>query len=192
MTSRIICVHKEKDHRHVTLTFRFVTVTQLFDDSDTRPLPEKEVTELAEETMSGYVDEFFLKEPMDLVIELPDSELPPDTEALIPDAVRRHFTLLIPGLDHDLQLVKRSGLESAIIALVNAILGIFFIYYFSKGGIVQTWYTIVIGFILIIANWASFWATYEIFFYDYRSLLLKRRNYRKIISSPIRVRRYSQ
>lgn len=175
----------------MTLTFRFFALSQLFDDTDPRSLPEKELSELAEETISGYVDEYYLKEPMELVIELPEKELPDNAGALVPEAIKRHFSLIIPRLIHDMRLVKRQGMESAVIAVVNAIVALFFIYLYTTGLIIQAWYTVMIGFIIIIANWAAMWATYEIFFYDYRSLALKKRNYKKIIKSPVTIRSYT-
>lgn len=178
-------MQKDKKHRHVTLTFRFISLTQLFDESDTRPLLEREISEHAEEILSGYVDEYYLKEPMDLVIELPEKEIPPDAYLIIPATIKRHFTLLLPELDHKKKLVKRSGIESGMIALLNAVLATIFVYLFSVNLVTETWYTVMIGFILVIANWASFWATYEIFFYDYRDVIKKVRNYKKIIKSPL-------
>jgi hypothetical protein len=43
----------------------------------------------------------------------------------------------------------------------------------------------------MIANWVTFWATIELFIYDYRNLYRKIRIYRKISRIPITVRGYA-
>jgi hypothetical protein len=44
------------------------------------------------------------------------------------------------------------------------------------------------GFILMIANWVTFWATIELFIYDYRDQKRKIKIYHKISRIPITIR----
>jgi uncharacterized membrane protein len=47
---------------------------------------------------------------------------------------------------------------------------------------------IFLALLLVIANWVTFWATIELFIYDYRNLYRKIRIYRKISRIPVTVR----
>jgi hypothetical protein len=187
---RIINVHKTERDRNVTITFGFSAPDQLFDDADPHPLPDKELTELAEDTFFGYVDEYHPKKPLEIVVEMPKNDLP-GMETLIPTAIQHHFSRRVTGLEHEMRLFKNEGTYSTIITIITAIIGMSFIVLYRTGNITETWYTFVIAFMLLIANWATMWHTIEMYLYDYRNLRRKIQLYRKIAGIPISVRMYS-
>ncbi len=51
-----IVVKKEEQDKTVQITFRFKSLEQFFDEDDPNPLPDKELTEEAEDAISGHLD----------------------------------------------------------------------------------------------------------------------------------------
>ena len=201
---RIIEVKKQEQNGTITISFRFNAKNQLFDETDPRPLPDTELTEEAEAALFSYVDEFVPKKSLELVIDLPGNELLPSTETLIPQAIQRHFALRIPDLKHELKLTRQEGTISFLLMLITMIAGILFVLLelptiltlsasFAQTNSVppEAYFIIFIAFILMIANWVTFWATLELFMYDYRDLHRKIRIYKKITRIPIIARGYT-
>ncbi len=188
----------------VTISFGFNAKNQLFDETDPRPLPNTELTEEAEETIFGYADEFVPKKPLEICIDLPKAGLPSDMVTLIPQAIQRHFARRIPDLEHNLKLTRREGIYSLILMILTMTAGILFVILglstffalqdiFAETGSIPpvTYFIIFIAFILLISNWVTFWATIELFIYDYRDLRRKIRIYKKITRIPIFVKGYA-
>lgn len=185
---RIINVNKMEQGENATITFGFYNLDQIFDEADPRPLPEKEISEIAEDTLVGYMDEYPPRKPLDLVIELPQKDLTTGAEKLIPDAIHHHFSRRLPVVEHDMRLFMRDGMFSGIITVINLIAAAIFIYLYTAEIITPTAPVVILGFILMISNWATFWHTIEMFLYDYRDLKRKIKIYRKISTIPILIR----
>ena len=186
-----IVVKKEEQDKTVQITFRFKSLEQFFDEDDPNPLPDKELTEEAEDAISGHLDEYRVSKPARLVIELPGKDL---TDGIIPhiaESIRHHFGFRQDDLTHDLKIALREGIYSLILMLVNIGLLLLFIAYVGVSEIPpQSLKAGIILAFLTIMNWATIWDTYEHFLYDYRNLARKRRIYRKITTIPIAVNSY--
>ena len=188
---RIVDISQTNGDKNPIVTFRFFSKNQLFDDSYSCPIQENELSELAEDILFEYVDEYVPSKHIELIVEIPEKDFQPGTEEEVSRAISTHFARRLPGINHDIRLVKREAVYSSAITGVNMILGITLITLYEMGMIVETWYTLVIAFIILILNWASLWDTLEMFLYDYRNIFRKRRIYRKISRIPVSVRRYS-
>jgi hypothetical protein len=177
--------------REVAIGIRFKALSQFLDADDPTPLPDQELTEFAEETIAGYVDEYRPKHPVKLMLEVPGKELPTGGEVLIPEAVKNHFSFRLPDLEHELILSRREGFYSFIIATFNAMLAvIFFTAYYDEYVAGNLIFVLLIGLITVL-NWVTIWDTYEYFMYDYRNLSRKRKIYQKITRIPVTVAGYS-
>jgi hypothetical protein len=188
---RDIEVSRKEENGRVTLTFRFKSIGQLIDPDDPSSLPDTELTELAKETIAGYIDEYRVKKPMSLVISLPAGEIQADGSRLIPEAIRRNFAFHIQDIMHDLVLSRREGIYSLVIAIGNAFVAILFLYLVSSAEIpLESFPTVLIAGFITILNWVTIWDTYEHFVFDYRDLLRKRRLYEKLSRIPISVKEY--
>jgi hypothetical protein len=195
---RIIDVDRTTQNGTVTLHFSFKSKHQLFDETDERPLPLTELTELAEDTIFSYADGYFVKKPLTLEIVLPENEIAPDEGELAVKAVRRHFSQRVPDLQHELKLIRREGLYSLLLMIGTATAGAVFIILSINTLIAISsepenlspsfFGVIFLALLLIIANWVTFWATIELFIYDYRNLYRKIRIYRKISRIPVTFR----
>ena len=185
---RRISVVETEENGVVTLTIRFKSPDQLFDREDPSDLPDKELTERAEDAISGYMDEFPLRRPIRLVIELPAGAFTEKATTLIPEAVRRHFSNRSMDLDHDLLISRREGMYSALLMITNIIIAVVFVC--LEFGNLGTIPGLLLGGLITILNWVTIWDTYEHFVYDYRYLARKKRIFEKIIRMPIEVREY--
>jgi hypothetical protein len=188
---RKIVVGREEGGGTVVLTFRFKGLGQLLDEGDPTPLPRKELTEEAEEALAGYLDEYPVRKPARLVLELPEGDFAGLSPSLLVESVRHHFGFRVEDLGHELKLQWREGRYSLVLALANLALLLLYVYYVTINAIpVESPNVVLILGLLTILNWATIWDTYEHFFYNYRNLARKRRLYRKITRIPVEIRRY--
>ena len=190
-TMKKIVVKKEEQGGTVLFTFRFKALGQLFDEGDPTPLPEKELTEEAEDVIAGHLDEYRVSKPANLVIELPEKDITDVSSLLITQGVHNHFRFRYDDLSHDMKIHLREGIYSIILLLVNIAILIAFTFYAAKNEIPLDVIsiTIIIGFITIM-NWVTVWHTYEHFMYDYRNLARKRWIFEKITKIPVTIKGY--
>jgi hypothetical protein len=188
---RKIVVKKEEQGGTVLFTFRFKALGQLFDEGDSTPLPEKELTEEAEDALAGHLDEYKVSKPANLVIELPEKDITDVSPALITEGVHNHFRFRYDDVSHDMKIHLREGIYSIILLLVNVAILIVTAIYAAKNEIPLDVIsiTIIIGFITIM-NWVTVWHTYEHFMYDYRNLARKRWIFEKLTKIPVEIRGY--
>jgi hypothetical protein len=199
---RIVEIGRKVENGRVTLHFRFGSIKHLFDSEDQRPPPATELSESAEDALFGYADEYFASKPLGFEIGLPENELSSEKGEMVAGAVRRHFSRRVPDLEHERILIRREGFYSLLLMIGTFLVAGLFIT-LSLPTLLglssltpetvtpQVVLTILTGFIIMIANWVTFWATIEIFIYDYRNLYRKIRIYRKISRSPVTVRGYA-
>jgi hypothetical protein len=183
---REIAVKRSESNGTVGLELEFKALDQLLDPEDPSPLPERELTELAEETIAGYVDEFIVKRPVVLTVALPRDTATPEVLARIPDTIRRHFSFRLNDLDHEKRLSLSEGEISIILAGFNAAVAILFLFFLDLD--FENPVVLLLGGLITILNWVTIWHTYEYFVYEYRSLRRKRRIYNKIAGMEIRAR----
>jgi hypothetical protein len=186
-----IVVTKEEQGGTVLFTFRFKALGQLFDEGDPNPLPEKELTEEAEDVIAGHLDEYRVSKPANLVIELPEKDITDVSPALITQGVHNHFRFRYDDLSHDMKIHLREGIYSIILLLVNIAILVALVYFATKNEIPLDAVTtaLIVGFITIM-NWVTVWHTYEHFMYDYRNLARKRWLFEKITKIPVTIKGY--
>ena len=188
---RKIVVKKEEQGGTVLCTFRFKALGQLFDEGDSTPLPEKELTEEAEDALAGHLDEYKVSKPANLVIELPEKDITDVSPALISEGVHNHFRFRYDDVTHEMKIHMREGIYSIILLLVNVAILLLFAYYAAKNEIPveAIIVAIIIGFITIM-NWVTVWHTYEHFMYDYRNLARKRWIFEKLTKISVTIKGY--
>jgi hypothetical protein len=186
-----IVVKKEEQGGTVLFTFRFKALGQLFDEDDPTPLPEKELTDEAEDAIAGHLDEYRVGKPANLVIELPEKDITDVSSSLMTEGVHNHFRFRYDDVSHDMKIHLREGIYSIILLLVNIAILLVLVYFATKNEIpldaVAT--MLIIGFITIM-NWVTVWHTYEHFMYDYRNLARKRWIFEKLTKIPVTISGY--
>lgn len=188
---RNIAITRTEDHGSIAFTFRFKGISQLLDEEDETPLPEKELTEHAEETLVKYLGEYVVKRDVRFVLSFPEKDLPPDGETIIPETIRHHFLFHSADVRHDLVVSWKEGTYSLIISLMNVFVAIIIMAILDSYKIsIESFPTVLlVGFITIL-NWVTVWDTYEHYVYDYLFLKRKLKIYEKISRIPISVEGY--
>ena len=186
-----IVVKKDEQAGTVLFTFRFKALGQLFDEEDPTSLPDKELTEEAEDALSGHLDEYRVSKPSNLVIELPEKDITDVSSSLITEGVQNHFKFRYDDVSHDMKIHLREGIYSIMLLLGNVAVLLLFVYYATKNELPldAVSATLILGFITIM-NWVTVWHTYEHFMYDYRNLARKRWIFEKITKIPVTIRGY--
>ena len=165
--------------------FRFKSLDQLLDPDDPSPLPAQEVTEFAEDYIASYLDGCNIKKIAGIAVSLPRKSLTPGETALLPEAIRRHFSFRIADLDDDMRVSRREGRISFALAIFNATVAVLFVTVFA--GYLDGSVAVLLTGLITILNWVTVWDTYEYFVYDYRREVRKRRIYQKLAKIEIRV-----
>lgn len=186
-----IVVRKEEQDGMVRITYRFKVIGQLIDGEDPTPLPNTELTDEAEDAITGYLDEYWVSKRAAIVIELPEIDLAEASPSLIVGAIRHHFGFRIDDLGHDLRIARREGGYSLIVALGNVAVLVFLAVYVTRNRLpFDSIYAALLLGLLTILTWVTVWHTYEHFVYTYRNLYREQRLFRKITTIPITVRGY--
>ncbi len=188
---RNIAVSKGGKSRAITLTFRFKGISQLLDEEDPAPLPQKELTEVADDTFLGYLHELTVRRVVRLVIEMPERDIPVEGGDAISQAIHSHFSFRLRDNAHEIIISWREGMYSLFVSLINFSFAVFVFWYSDAKGIdIEAFPTLLfVGFITIL-NWVTVWDTYEHFAYDYLRLYRKRGIYTKLSRIPIVVKGY--
>lgn len=186
-----IVVEKGEQNGSIRMIFRFKSLDQFLDPDDPTPLPEKELTEEAEDAISGHLDEYRVSRSACLVIELPEKDLADVAPLQIAESIRHHFQFRQDDLTHDLKISRREGMYSFMLMVVNIILlGLFVAYVTIHEIPLESMKVVLILALLTIMNWVTIWDTYEHFFFDYRNLARRRRIFRKVLTIPLEVTGY--
>jgi hypothetical protein len=186
-----IVAKKEEQGGTILFTFRFKTLGQLFDEEDPTSLPDKELTEEAEDALAGHLDEYRVGRPANLVIELPEKDIINVSPSLIAEGVKNHFRFRYDDVSHEMKIHLREGIYSLMLLLGNVAVLILFVYFATKNELPLDAVSaaLILGFITIM-NWVTVWHTYEHFMYDYRNLARKRWIFEKITKIPVTIRGY--
>ena len=175
-----------KSAHKTTIEMWFKMLDQLFDASDPFPFPQKELTDMAEDTIFDQVN-LNLQREVDLILHIPKGSIPPGSEDQVANAVRRHFSFRLDDLTREKKSSWREGqmsIQNVIITFAVSV-GVIYAYYLTPEDpfLVE----ILIGCFIII-NWVTVWHTYEYFVYEYRKLWRKYRVYEKLTRVNVVIR----
>lgn len=169
------------------IEFQFKALGQLIDINDPSPLPEKELTDVAEDAIYTYTNKVGYRKPLNIVVRVPPSGgESPNTATSIPHAIRSHFTKRLNELMVERDISLREGKVSFSLTALTAI-ATFWILWFYEVYSSSFFYLLLTGLVVII-NWVMVWDTYEYFVYDWRLAWRKRRIYTKISQADVTVR----
>jgi len=182
-----IKISQTKNNGKTTVEMWFKCLDQLFDPSDSFPFPEKELSDLAEESIFGQFIDLYIRKDDDLIIHIPEGRISVDCEDLMAKAVNRHFTFRLIDIAQEKKSSWREGKVSVLLALMNAAISMFLFHTFYYQAESSFLFSIIVG-VFIITNWVTIWDTYEYFVYDYRKLWRKYKVYEKLSHTHVSVK----
>ncbi len=161
------------------------SMMQIFNSFDPAPFHEKELDASAEVYIYNSVGEFPLKTPLELMIYLPSAEIRTDTEEILKDAIRNHFSYKKLLIDLELRRILQRGRRNMMIAFGFLFLCLLTIQLLStlKGGLLKT--TLSEG--VTIIGWVALWEPVNVFLYGWWPLVQKKNIYKKIIGMNVKV-----
>jgi hypothetical protein len=179
-------VIKSKENGKIHLEIGFKTVDQLLDESDPYPLPRKELTEFAEESIAENLYAIRIRDLDSLTISLPKEAMTDEIRSHLPDTIRRHYRQRLCHLENQKTAYWREQRISLFLAVFNIIVLCLFIAIFHEHAASPLF--LLLSSILTILNWVTIWRTYEIFVYDMRRMNRKRKIYKKISTIKIQIK----
>jgi hypothetical protein len=161
------------------------SMMQLFNSFDPAPFHEKELDASAEVYIYNSVGEFPLKTLLELMIYLPPAEVGTDTERILKDAIKNHFSYKKLLTDLELRRILQRGRRNMMIAFGFLFFCLLTIQLLStlKGGLLKT--TLSEGFTII--GWVALWEPVNVFLYGWWPLVQKKNIYKKVIGMDVKV-----
>jgi len=184
---KVIEATYRKENGRTRINLKFKTMDQLLDPDDPSPLPQKELTQEAEDAILSNAFAGKLKMPITLDIQIP--EIPDGGSAAdITQAIRHHFRYVLTGHVRDTAIFIRERRTALALTGFNLLLALIYVGYTYQH---PDWQTTIagmfIGGLIIIMNWATVWDTYEFFIFDGREKSQRKKLLNKIIDAEINV-----
>ena len=184
---KVIDATYREENGRTRVNLKFKTMDQLLDPDDPSPLPQKELTQEAEDAILSNAFAGSLKMPITLDIQIP--EIPEGGPAAdITEAIRHHFRYVLTGHVRDTTIFVRERRTALALTGFNLLLALIYVGYTYQH---PDWQTTIagmfIGGLIIIMNWATVWDTYEFFIFDGREKSQRKKLLNKIINAEINV-----
>jgi hypothetical protein len=187
MQMKVVKATHREENDSTMVILRFKTRDQLLDPEDPSPLPHKELTQEAEDSIISNVFAFRLNKPITLEIQIP-GEPDPGPAAEIIEAIRHHFRFVLAGHKRETGIFIRERRIALAFTLLNILIALLYAgYAFQHEGWMNSIAGTMIGAVVVIMNWATIWDTYEFFIFDGRQQMQRKKLLNKIIDSEIRV-----
>ena len=184
---KVIEATYRKENGSTRVNLKFKTMDQLLDPDDPSPLPQKELTQEAEDAILCNAFAGKLKMPITLDIQIP--EIPEGGSAAdITQAIRHHFRYILTEHKRDTAIFIRERRTALAFTVFNILIALLYVGYAYQH---EEWMTtnagMLIGGIIVIMNWATIWDTYEYFIFDGREKSQRKKLLNKIINAEINV-----
>lgn len=162
-------------------------VSQLFNTLDPFPFRDRDLDKDAEDFIVGWARELPRRQPLKIVIHVPDAEARKAAATEVTAALQRYFEYRNGVLSLDLNELFRVGRLSLLIGLLVLALCLVsaqVVENLSLGGQVTRY--LEEG--LIILGWVANWKPLEIFLYEWWPVTQRRNLYRRLAKATVEVR----
>ena len=164
MTNHIERIRELDDKLVVELSYK--KVEQFFDPDDPSIISQRDLSDDAEKALLYSIIDRESKKPVEYIIRFPGSEVTPDVEAGLPEAVLTYFRYRCESAKRDLRIILKRIKYGLIIGffLSAGLLAIgIYLLYNSPNDIFRG---IIIGSIVIFC-WVALWDPIDLFLHQY-------------------------
>jgi len=161
-------------------------VMELYNSLDPSPFRKRELDQAAEEYLYNAIDDFPLKEPMEIVVYLLPSKITPDIQESIRSSIHNHFNYRLAAGERELRRTFRNGRKFLILGVIILIAALLIRQYLAL--LSSTVESLAIQNILLIVSWVAIWEPAHIFLYERSPIMQRQKIYEKITSMPIFVK----
>ncbi|MBP1929119.1 hypothetical protein J2741_001666 [Methanolinea mesophila] len=161
-------------------------VMELYNSLDPSPFRKRELDHAAEEYIYNAIDDFPLKEPMEIVVYLPPSKITPDVQDSIRSGIHNHFNYRLAAGERELRRTLRTGRKFLVVGVVILVAAL--LIRESLSLFPSTVENQAVQNILLILSWVAIWEPIHIFLYERSPISQRKKIYEKITSMPVFVK----
>jgi hypothetical protein len=173
------------DHGVVVIELVLRDVMQLFNSLDPSPFHEKDLDKDAEQYIYDVVDDIPMKDPVKMVIYLPEQSITEQTKESIILGIHNHFSYRSGVADRDL---KKLFLRGRIVLLVAAVCLLICLLGRQELATLPQDITVrMAAEALLVFGWVTMWEPVYIFIYGWWPIIHRRRIHDKIRTMDVEV-----
>ncbi len=161
-------------------------VMELYNSLDPSPFRKRELDHAAEEYIYNAIDDFSLKEPMEIVVYLPPSKITPDVQDSIRSGIHNHYNYRLAAEERELRRTLRKGRMFLVIGVVILVVALLIREYLST--FPSTVENQAVQNVLLILSWVAIWEPIHIFLYERTPVSQRQKIYEKISTMPVFVK----
>ena len=161
-------------------------VMELYNSLDPSPFRKRELDHSAEEYIYNAIDDFPLKEPMEIMVYLPPSKITPDIQESIRSSIHNHFNYRLAAGERELRRTFRNGRKFLILGVVILVVALLIRQYLST--FPSTVENQAAQNVLLILSWVAIWEPAHIFLYERSPIRQRQKIYEKITTMPVFVK----
>lgn len=171
------------------IELRVESISQLFDTLDPFPFPERDLDSEAEEYIVGWARELPRRQPISILVHVPEEEAHSRSAETLPDSLARFFTYRAGLVSRDLKEMFRIGRRALAIG-VGVLALCLTANQFVSGWLDGTAFGRFVTESLIIVGWVANWKPIEIFLYDWWPLVRRRNLYMRLANAKVAIEPY--
>jgi len=167
------------------IELRLTRLPQLFNSLDPAPFHERDLDPDAEDYIISSAEEISRRQPLRLVIHLPDDQVPQDRTHDLGEAIHNYFAYREAHERRRLRILFRDGriaLATGLIFLLCCTLIRELAFSFGRGSISD-----IVGEGMLIVGWVAMWRPLEIFLYEWVPIRRRCRTLAKLANIPVTV-----
>jgi hypothetical protein len=161
-------------------------VMELYNSLDPSPFRKRELDHAAEEYIYNAIDDFPIKDPMEIVVYLPPSKITPDVQDSIRSSIHNHFNYRLAAEERELRRTLRKGRMFLVIGVVILVVALLIRQYLSL--FPSTVENQAAQNVLLILSWVAVWEPIHIFLYERTPISQRQKIYGKITTVPVFVK----
>ncbi|WP_311044033.1 hypothetical protein [Rhizobium lentis] len=177
---------RQMEDESYTIVLKVDCAARLFNSLDPTPFRERDLDPDAERFIVEWAQEAPRSARLEIVVQLPVQESAAESAAAICEAIRHNFGDRAAQSRRELRELLREGRRELIVGIPALALSIVF-----SQLIINAMGSDTLGKVLseslLIFGWVANWRPLEIFLYDWWSIALKRRFYRRLAAADVKV-----
>jgi hypothetical protein len=177
------------DNPQDAIELRVESIAQLFHSLDPYPFRERDLDKDAEDYIVAWARELDSKEPITIVVHVPENDAQSKTASELPDAFAHFFAYRAVGLQRELKELFRVGRRSLAIGIIILSTCLLSAHFLAKRVFDDPFKSLVEESLLLL-GWVANWRPNEIFIYDWLPIVRKRNLYRRLAAAKVEVKGY--
>jgi hypothetical protein len=171
------------------IELRVERIAQLFHSLDPYPFRERDLDKDAEDYIVAWSRELDSKEPITIIVHVPEDEAQSKAASALPDAFAHFFAYRVDGFQRELKELFRVGRRSLAIGIIILAACLLSAHFLAKRMFDDPFKSLVEESLLLL-GWVANWRPIEIFIYDWLPIVRKRNLYRRLAAAQVEVKGY--